>query len=119
MERVPDQVVDSVEVDAVSEPVFAVRGRAGSGDEGVRSVLEAFVTVSRADGEFLLEGVRQGRSRGTDGRAYAFRDVSGQDGVVIEVGSGFSVLVSEDAFARLMGRLQRALDQASAAQVQE
>lgn len=107
MERVPDEAVDDVQV--VTRPDGRFEGRA-TGDEGhVRRVLEAFVTVDRDGAEFLVTGARQRQSRGTDSGAFAFSDVSGEDGVVIEVGAGRVVLVSEDAFARLIDRLERAL----------
>jgi hypothetical protein len=109
VDQVADAVVDSVRVVAEPGQGFTVRGHATSGADELRRILEAFVTVNRADGEFLLEGVRRRQSRATDGGAYAFGDVSGRPGVVIEVGAGRAVLVSEDAFSRLMERLAQAL----------
>jgi hypothetical protein len=107
MDRVPDEVVDAVEI--VRGTDYYVMGRAPAGDPGVGRVLAAFVTVARGDGQFLVEGARQRQSRAIDGGAFAFSDISGEDGVVIEVGAGRCVVVSEAAFARLIERLQVAL----------
>ena len=104
MERLPDEVVDAVEV--VTATDFAVRGRAPIGDEHARRVLAAFVTLDRDDADFLLEGAAQRTSRGTDGAAFAYREIPGEDGVVIEVGAGRAVLISEEAFDRLLDRLR-------------
>jgi hypothetical protein len=107
MKRVSDEVVDAVVVSPATD--YAARGHAPLGDEDVRRVLEAFVSVNRADGEFLVEGARRQESRATDAGAFAFHDVSGQDGVVIEVGAGRTIVVSQAAFGRLMDRLGAAL----------
>lgn len=81
------------------------------GDDGVLRLLEAFVTADRRDAEFLVEGANRRQSRNTDLAAFAFPEVTGQDGVVIEVGAGRSALVSEAAFARLIDRLRAAVGQ--------
>jgi hypothetical protein len=107
MERVPDELVDAVDV--VARPDGGFAGRSTAAAEHARRVLEAFVTVDREDAEFLLEGARRRQSRGTDGGAFALPDISGEDGVVIEVGAGRTVLVSEKAFGRLIDRLARAV----------
>lgn len=107
MQLVPDEVVDAVDI--LPADTFAVRGQAHQGDDSVRGILEAFVTVDHDDGEFLLEGARRGESRATDGGAFAFPAVSGHEGVVIEVGVNRAILMSEAAFGRLMDRLRLAL----------
>lgn len=110
-EPVEDALVDRLEIgpDAEDSP-FAVRGRLAGAPANVRPVLEAFVTVVHPDeARFLIDGGRQGDSRATDGRAFAMPAVTGHDGVVLEVGAGRAVVISEAAFARLLDRWEAAL----------
>lgn len=119
MQRAPDDVVDSVEV--VAGERFDLQGRvtgeAAAGSPGAPpgsagdalAVLVAFVTNQRADAEFLIDGAEQGLSRGTDGGSFALSDVTGEPGVVIEVAPGHAVVVSEEAFHRLIGRMRQVL----------
>lgn len=110
-EPVDDELVDRLEIEPgrPGSP-FAVRGSLPGAPPEVRPVLEAFVTVVRPDdARFLIDGGRVGESRATDGQAFALPAVTGHEGVVLEVGAGRTVVVSEAAFARLLDRWEAAL----------
>lgn len=107
----PDEVVDRLDIvpGGDGDP-FVTRGRAPSAIGDIRATLEAFVTVGRRkDALFLLDGAANGEARATNGQAFAFVPRDGGGRVVLEVGAGESVEISEAAFARLVRRWQAAL----------
>jgi hypothetical protein len=106
-----DEVVDGLQIEPGAEgDPWVTQGRAPSAAGDARAVLEAFVTVGRRrDALFLLDGAAKREARATNAQAFAFAPGSRGGRVVLEVGAGESVEISEAAFYRLIGRWRAAL----------
>lgn len=113
-ERVPDAVVDAIEVSWNDVGHFRTRVDLPEGSDDQKAVLRIVATLrSWDDARFLAEGVARRESRATDTQGFSYplprgaTDVESAtqfEGVKVFDGLGRTLIVGEVSFDRLMAR---------------